>query len=61
MGNLKDVFVNGLGLAGFAGNNISVSNYVTLKMILPCMSSPTEVMMCIIDDNVYTDGIPVDI
>ena len=57
--DLKSAFNRDLRLSTFSGDDVVVSKYGAMKVIIPGLDIPLQIMVCVVEDKCHTDDVPV--
>ena len=57
--DLKSAFNRDLRLSTFSGDDVVVSKYGAMKVFLPGLDIPLQIMVCVVEDKCHTDDVPV--
>ena len=54
--DMRTQFNRDLRLSTFSGDDVMVSYYGAMKVILPRLDSPLQIMVCVVEDKCHTDA-----
>ena len=56
--DMRSAFNRDLKLSTFSGDDVVVSKYGAIKVILPGFDNPLQIMVCVVEDKCHTDDVP---